>query len=131
MDKIVHFEIPADQTGRAKQFYESIFGWQIIDATMPGMEYFIARTVATDKKGMPKEKGGINGGLQKRQPEAPAPVLVISVKSIDAALEKVLAQGGAAVGPKMPIGQMGFYARFKDPEGNIMGLWEDAPKTTV
>lgn len=32
---IVWFEIPADDTGRAKKFYASLFGWKI--APFPGM----------------------------------------------------------------------------------------------
>lgn len=29
MPRVVHFEIPADDPGRAVKFYESVFGWQI------------------------------------------------------------------------------------------------------
>jgi len=29
MDKVVHFEIPADDVDRAKDFYGSVFGWQL------------------------------------------------------------------------------------------------------
>jgi len=29
MDKVVHFEIPFDDEGRAKAFYSEVFGWQI------------------------------------------------------------------------------------------------------
>lgn len=31
MDKIVHFEIPADDIARAKEFYGSTFGWELED----------------------------------------------------------------------------------------------------
>ena len=36
------------------------------------------------------------------------------------------AAGGEAVGEKIPVGEMGFAASFKDTEGNVMGLWESA-----
>ena len=35
MDKVQHFEIPADDMARAKKFYGSVFGWRIQD--VPGM----------------------------------------------------------------------------------------------
>lgn len=27
---------------------------------------------------------------------------------------------------RQPVGDMGFVAYFRDPEGNIVGLWENA-----
>lgn len=124
MDKVVHFELPADDTGRAKNFYQTVFGWQINKAPMPGPEYHMVVTVATDEKQMPKEVGAINGGLFPRE-HGEAPILVISVSSIDAYLEKVTAEGGKIVTPKIQMGEMGLYARFADTEGNILGLWQD------
>ena len=66
MDKVVHFEIPADDTGRAKKFYEDVFGWQINKVPMPGMDYSMVTTVETADKQMPKTAGAINGGLMAR-----------------------------------------------------------------
>jgi predicted enzyme related to lactoylglutathione lyase len=34
--------------------------------------------------------------------------------------------GGSVVEPKMPVGGMGFAAYFADPDGNVVGLWENA-----
>jgi len=31
MDKVVHFEIPADDVARATAFYGSVFGWDMQD----------------------------------------------------------------------------------------------------
>lgn len=45
-NKVVHFEIPADDLDRAKKFYQSIFGWKIID--YPEMQYTIVQTVDVD-----------------------------------------------------------------------------------
>jgi predicted enzyme related to lactoylglutathione lyase len=41
-------------------------------------------------------------------------------------LAKIEALGGATVAAKQPVGTMGFAAYFRDPEGNVMGLWETA-----
>ncbi|HEV3473502.1 MAG TPA: VOC family protein [Actinomycetota bacterium] len=124
MDKIVHFEIPADDVARAKEFYGSIFGWQLED--MQDMNYTIVRTVAVDEQQMPTEPGAINGGMMKRTSDTSSPVITINVDSIDRALGEVEASGGSVVQPRQEIPGMGAFAYFKDTEGNTMGLWENA-----
>lgn len=122
MRKVVHFEIPADDVARAKDFYGSLFGWQLTD--MEGMDYTLLMTVPVDEQQMPTEPGAINGGLMKRAADTPSPVLTIDVDSIDDALQRIEAAGGSVVRPRQEIPGMGAYAYFKDTEGNTLGLWE-------
>jgi uncharacterized protein len=123
MDKVVHFEIPADDVTRAKEFYGSIFEWDLQD--YPEMQYTIAMTVPVDDKQMPTQPGAINGGMMKRSNTTPSsPVLTIGVQSIDEALKKIEAGGGETVTPRTPIPGMGAFAYFKDTEGNTLGLYE-------
>jgi predicted enzyme related to lactoylglutathione lyase len=124
MDKVVHFEIPADGVGRAKEFYASTFGWDIEDAQVEGGTYMIVRTVAVDERQLPTEPGAINGGMMERSPATPSPVITIQVDSIDDALKKVEAGGGTTVTPRTDIPGMGAFGYFKDSEGNTLGLWE-------
>ena len=124
MRKVVHFEIPADDVGRAKEFYRSIFGWRLQD--MPEMSYTIVQTTAVDEEHMPTEPGAINGGLMRRTRETPAPVITIDVESIDEALKQVESGGGTVVRPRTEIRGMGAFAYFTDTEGNTLGLWENA-----
>ena len=125
MDKVVHFEIPADDQARAKEFYSSIFEWEVNDADMGGgVVYTTVKTVATDETMQAKEPGAINGGIMKRSSDTPAPVITIQVGSIDEALKKIEAGGGSTVQPRTEIPNMGAFAYFKDTEGNAMGLWE-------
>jgi hypothetical protein len=125
MDKVVHFEIPVDDEARAKEFYGSIFEWDLNDAEMGGgVTYTTVGTVETDERMQPKEPGAINGGLMKRSSDAPAPVITIQVDSIDESLKKIEAGGGSTVQPRTEIPDMGAFAYFKDSEGNTMGLWE-------
>ena len=35
MPKVVHFEIPAEDLDRAKNFYGSVFGWKLETMPMP------------------------------------------------------------------------------------------------
>jgi uncharacterized protein len=126
MDKVVHFEIPADDVPRAKAFYGSIFGWELESMDMGGGQYTIVRTVAVDDKQMPTEPGAINGGMMQRTADTPAPVLTIGVESIDDALKQVDTRGGSTVQPRTEIPGMGAFAYFKDSEGNVVGLWQNA-----
>ena len=125
MDKVVHFEIPADDLDRAKMFYASTFGWGLQD--VPEMSYVMAQTSESDEKGMPKVLGTINGGMAKRGGNLMVPSFSINVESIDASIEKIKAAGGSVVKEKTAIGAMGFMAYFKDSEGNVLSLWQNAP----
>jgi hypothetical protein len=124
MGKVVHFEIPADNLARAKKFYSTVFGWSLDE--FPDMEYTIARTVESDQNGMPKEPGAINGGMLQRQDPVKAPVITISVDNMDQAAATIEKNGGKMIRPKMAVGDMGFAAYFKDTEGNVVGLWQNA-----
>src|SRR4029453_5659606 len=66
-DKVVHFEIPADDVERAQVFYRDAFGWTI--NAMPEMGYTIVMTTESDEAGTPVERGAINGGMLQRQGE--------------------------------------------------------------
>jgi predicted enzyme related to lactoylglutathione lyase len=127
MDKVVHFEITFDDHTRAKDFYGSVFDWDLSDNDMGnGVVYTTAVTVPIDEQQRPKEPGAINGGFTGRSKETPAPVITIGVDSIDDTIKKVEAGGGSTITPRTPIPGMGAFAYFKDSEGNTMGLWETA-----
>jgi predicted enzyme related to lactoylglutathione lyase len=116
---IVHFEIPADDVERARRFYQKAFGWKISDPWK--MEYFL---VETRKKG----EDGINGGLMQRKMPDQRFTNYLSVASVDAACRKIEEAGGAVVMPKTEISaDMGWFALFRDTEGNVLGVHE-APR---
>jgi predicted enzyme related to lactoylglutathione lyase len=127
MNKVVHFEIPADDLERAKKFYRETFGWQIQDWPLAdGSVYAGVRTVDVDETTfLPKEPGAINGGIVKRDSVSGTPQVTVSVPSIDEHLEKVKAAGGRVLKPKTAIENMGYYAYVSDTEGNLLGLWQD------
>lgn len=128
MRKVVHFEIPAENLDRAKTFYGSVFGWQFQTMPMPGGEYTTVVTAPVDEQTqIPTEPGGINGGMMQRDERTPSPVLTIDVEAIDDALKEIEEGGGTTVTPRTAIPGMGAFAYFKDPEGNVLGLWETTP----
>ena len=124
--RVVHFEIPADDSDRAQMFYGAAFGWQMLP--VPGMSYTMVMTGPSDPESGPSERGFINGGVFERNADFPgkAPNIVIDVPSIDDALRKVDEAGGKAVMERMAVGGMGFTGYFTDTEGNLVGLWESA-----
>ncbi len=126
MDHVGHFEIPTDKPERAKKFYQEVFGWEINE--MPEMNYTHVKTVETKKNGIPKELGAINGGLIERDGKIKCPVITVIVEDIDKTAAMIREQGGKMVEEKSAAGEMGWYAYFKDSEGNVLGLWQMARK---
>lgn len=118
MARIIHFEIPADNPETSIQFYQKAFGWQINN--WGDQEYWMA-TTGTDNE------PGINGAIMKKRDPLQPVTITIGVDNIDEAIKSVELNGGAIVFPKTVIPAMGYYAYFKDPDGNIIGLMQNDP----
>jgi uncharacterized protein len=117
LSKIVHFEIPADDTTRAREFYGELFGvqWQTYEGPV---EYHMFGN--EDQTG---------GGLMPRQPGQDGLVVYFNTEDIDSASQKVRQLGGS-VEDKQPVPGMGWFAHAKDTEGNSFSFWqsdENAP----
>lgn len=121
--RVVHFEIPFDDGDRARKFYAEVFDWQVTE--MPDMGYTMV-TTGPSADGPPNEPGFINGGMLERGLPVGSPVVVVDVEDIDASLAKIEQLGGTTVTAKQQVGDMGFAAYFKDSEGNVVGLWQNA-----
>jgi predicted enzyme related to lactoylglutathione lyase len=125
----VHFEIPTENKERANTFYQSAFGWNLVP--MQGMDYTSAITTPSDEQtGMPSAPGAINGALFPRTDSLKTPVITIDVDDVDAALAQIESAGGSVAQAKEAVPGMGWYAYFKDTEGNIMGLWQTDSSAT-
>jgi predicted enzyme related to lactoylglutathione lyase len=122
--RVMHFEIPFDDGDRARGFYSKAFGWQVMP--MPDMSYTLVMTGPSGDQG-PTEIGFINGGMMQRQEPFTAPNIVIDVANLEDALKAVNEAGGTTVSERQAVGDMGFVAYFKDTEGNLIGIWENAP----
>ncbi|TDD95695.1 VOC family protein [Jiangella asiatica] len=122
--QVVHFEIPADDLDRAREFYRAAFGWNL--QSMAEVNYTVVSTTPTDDQGRPTSPGAINGGMFRRGEPVDTPIITIDVPDIDAALASVESLGGTIVHPKQAVLDMGYAAYFRDSEGNVMGLWENA-----
>jgi len=116
--KLVHFEIPAQDTTQERAFWSGVFGWEFGDSAMPDMEYYMVRT-GDDQGGavMPTDKPG--SGL----------TIYFDTDDIDATIAKVRELGGKA-DDKMPIPHVGWFTSCSDPEGNPFSLFESDESVT-
>jgi len=118
----VHFEIPASDVEKLREFYSKLFDWKFEKAE-GAMEYWLITTVPTDESGMPKEPG-VNGGMMKKQDPNQTVTSYISVESVDEYSKKVQQLGGKVVMQKQEVPGMGYFAVCLDPEGNVFALWQ-------
>lgn len=119
-NRVVHFEIPANEPEKLTKFYSALFGWKFNKAPMPGPEYWLCDTGSGEP--------GINGAVMQRQSPQQPWMNYVDVASIDAALETATKLGAQIALPKMPVPGVGAVAAIIDPQGNICGLWEQARK---
>lgn len=120
MNRVIHFEIQADNIERAKNFYEKTLGWKIVQVMKKeegGMDYWGITTGESHP--------GINGGLYARGDDKLYTYdCTVEVQDIDAAVAAVKAQGGTITKEKMEIPGVGWFAGAKDTEGNRFGLMQ-------
>lgn len=119
MGRVVHFELAAADAERAIKFYTEAFGWSFDKWENPGTPYWLIKTGEVTEM-------GIDGGMALKKDSLTDISNSIKVDSVDEVITKVLENGGILVSPKMDLGGMGAIAYIKDPEGNILSLFEEA-----
>ncbi|MHA1345179.1 MAG: VOC family protein [Candidatus Heimdallarchaeaceae archaeon] len=109
-----HIELPTKDLEKAKEFYESVFEWEVVILT--GFD---------DYAFFKESEDGIGGAFQKSDKIINGEVTIyINTDNIDLSLEKIKDADGEVVKKKTQISdEHGFYALFKDNSGNLMGLW--------
>jgi predicted enzyme related to lactoylglutathione lyase len=118
--QMVHVEIPAGDTSKAREFWGSLFGWEW--QTMEGSptEYHMTRF---------SENTG--GAIYEPDPaNKRGPRVYFDVDDINAATARVGDLGGEA-GEPMPVPGMGWFSVNKDTEGNEFGLWQNDPEASA
>ena len=116
MNRVVHFEIPAEDPENVARFYSEVFNWKIEKWEGP-VDYWL---ITTGEENEP----GINGAIMKKEGPQSSVTNMIEVSSIDATVAKATASGGTILIPKMPVPGVGYAAYFRDKEGNIFGLMQ-------
>jgi predicted enzyme related to lactoylglutathione lyase len=116
--KICYLEIPAVDIRQSSDFYAKVFGW--------GLRKRGDGAIAFDDS-----TGEVSGTWVIGRPPSPQPGLLfyIMVDSVAATIDKVIAEGGTLV---QPIGADApeITARFSDPAGNVIGLYQEPGRST-
>jgi len=114
--KICYVEMPATDIARSANFYQKVFGWKI-------------RKRGDGATAFDDGVGQVSGTWVLRRPPSAQPGLLIyiMVDSVAATIDAVTANGGEIV---QPIGGDApeITARFRDPGGNVLGLYQEPAK---
>ena len=113
--QMVHLEIPAGNTAKAREFWGGLFGWQFQALEGSPSEYHMTRFSDTSG-GAIYEADGDNRGTR----------VYFDVDDINAGNARIQELGGEA-GDAMPVPGMGWFSICTDNEGNEFGLWQNDP----
>ena len=115
------FEIPTTDINRAQQFYETIFGINMIPMDMPNiqMRMFPLDDMMTQVGGALVDSGGFH-----KASATDGPLIYLNANpDVQNVLDKVVAAGGSIMVPKTEISpDYGFMAVLMDTEGNRVAL---------
>src|SRR5919106_2422112 len=107
--KLVHMEVPAEDTQRAMKFWGELVGWNFQSYEGP-VEYNMF-------------EGEPGGAIYPAQGGEKGPIVYFEADDIDKEIERVRKLGGNA-DDKAPVPSMGWYARATDTEGNTFAIWQ-------
>jgi predicted enzyme related to lactoylglutathione lyase len=110
--KICYLEIPASDIEVSSKFYQTVFGWSV-------------RTRGDGHLAFDDTTGQVSGSWVKgRSPGENIGILTyIMVDSAEDTCALIVANGGTIV-QKIGADAPEITARFKDPAGNVMGLYQ-------
>jgi uncharacterized protein len=114
MSRVVHFEIPANDTEKAVEFYKNVFNWEISKWEGP-MEYWLVKTGDAPAP-------GIDGAIYKISENMNKPVNTIGVGNLEETIQKIKENGGQVITEIMPIPGIGIMVYALDREANIFGV---------
>ena len=108
--KLVHIELPARDTTRARAFWTNLAGWKFQSWEGGPIEYHMF-------------EGEPGGAIYPSEEEPRGPIVYFGTDDIDDDVDRIRELGGRADN-KAPIPGVGWYARCHDTEGNAFSLFE-------
>jgi uncharacterized protein len=111
----VHVELMTSDLGKSKEFYQSMFDWQLEDIPGPGMDYTLI-----------KVGEGTGGGMMK----VPMPgmascwIAYVLVDDVAASTEKAKSLGATIVKDVTEVPGMGLFSVMVDPTGASIAMWQ-------
>ena len=112
--EVRYLQIPAVDVEASARFYEQTLGWA-------------KRVRADGSVAFDDTSGHVSGEwLPGRQAVGDAGVLVhVRVEDVAASLALIVEAGGEVVVPRTPQGEDIAYATFRDPAGNVLGIFQE------
>jgi uncharacterized protein len=112
---ISYLRVPASEPRRSAAFYETVFGWKVdAERDDPSFEDGTGHVIGHFMADLPVV--GEAGVLP-----------YVFVEQVDETLEKVVVEGGEVVAQPYPEGNLR-VATFRDPAGNVIGVWQRGPR---
>lgn len=112
---ISYLRIPAPDPQASADFYEGVFGWRVRGGREdPAFEDGSGHVIGHFR--IDHAVAG-EGGVRP----------YIFVENLDAALEQIRARGCEIVTEPYPEGDL-WVALFRDPAGNVVGVWQHGPR---
>jgi uncharacterized protein len=115
--KVCYIEMPTTDIQRSASFYESVFGWRL-------------RKRGDGATAFDDSTGQVSGTwvVGRAPAREPGLLIYIMVDSVAAAVDAVIAHGGEIVQP-MGMDAPEVTARFRDPGGNVIGLYQERSRS--
>jgi uncharacterized protein len=114
---VVHFEILGSDGPGLVEFYRELFGWDLRRVPMTGYDTYAY---------LPEPDQGIGGGVGEFEPGDLAGThlvtVYVEVTDPEATLDQAVRAGAEVTLPVTEIVGVGAIARFRDPQGNVVGL---------
>ena len=111
--KICYVEVPAIDVARSADFYSSVFGWKV-------------RRRGDGATAFDDTVGEVSGAFVLGRPPSSQPGLLVyvMVDSVASTVDAVVANGGEIV-QSIGVDAPEITARFRDPAGNVIGLYQN------
>ena len=110
------YELTTSDVTAAQQFYQTLFGWEMKQGPVNGVDYTVLSLDGQDI-----------GGMMQTPPDAPADMpphwgLYITVDDVDASAQKAIDLGGKVCIEPMDIPDVGRFALIQDPQGATLSV---------
>ncbi|QTN99618.1 VOC family protein [Brucella sp. 458] len=122
----VWYELMTSDANQAQDFYSKVIGWTAKDSGMPGMKYTLFDAPGCTIAGMMALSDLPGEGCMDARPGW---LGYIGVANVDAAAEKVMAEGGKILRAADDIPGVGRFAVAADPQGAVFSLY--SPKADM
>ena len=111
----VHVELHTKDLAKARQFYQSLFSWELTDMPMPG---------GSGSYTMIGVGEGVGGGMMTDPAVTPHWLAYVGVDDVRAKTAQAKSLGATVLQDVMDVGEYGTMSVIRDPSGAVIALWQ-------